>query len=179
MDQPTIQPDTAAGERDPFAEAVKEAWEIRRKYIDPQARWYEKHTTAPRLWFRGAGILTILLGAVLPAVAAAPDFPRKYGLISCMSVVIAVLTAASSFFHWERTWHGNMSAKIAIEQLAAKWELELSNARLTVAAGERIKHVYAATNDFLANVRSVTSSESEGFFSLLRFPQSGNKGGES
>lgn len=177
MHQPTTHPKNAAGEPDPFAEAVNAAWEIRRKYVDPLAEWYKTHTAAPRLWFRGAGVLTILLSATLPAVAAAPDFYLKYRLISCMGVFIAILTAASSFFHWERTWHGNMTTKIAIEQLSAKWELELTNAKLITTEDERAKHVYAATSDLLASVRSVTSSESEGFFSLLRFPQSGNKSG--
>ncbi len=98
--------------------------------------------------------------------------------LSVMSVTIAALTGLSSFYRWERTWRGNSSAQMALEQLCAKWQLELTNARLILSPEERVKHVYQATDDLLTNARSVVSSESEGFFSGLRFPQqnSGPKG---
>jgi hypothetical protein len=80
-----------------------------------------------------------------------------------------------SRIHWEQIWHGNMSTKVAIEQFSAKWELELTNARLIVTPVERIKRVYMATDDLLSNVRSVTSSETVGFFRALQFPQSGGR----
>jgi len=176
MDVPTCEPDKTTGECEKaFVEVVEAVRKIKETYVDPTAKWYKQHTAGPRFWFRSAGVMTILLSATLPAVAAAPEFHYKYKLISCMSVVIAILTGASSFFHWEQIWHGNMSTKIAIEQFSAKWELELTNARLIVTPAERIKHVYMATDDLLSNVRSVTSSETEGFFRALQFPQSGGR----
>jgi hypothetical protein len=90
-----------------------------------------------------------------------------------MSVTIAALTSLSSFFRWERNWRGNITAKTAIEQYCAKWELELTNARLRISEDDRITHVYKATSDLLANVSNVVSSESEGFFSNMQFPDQG------
>jgi hypothetical protein len=91
-----------------------------------------------------------------------------------MSIAIAALTGLSSFYRWERTWRGNSTAQVTLEQHVAKWELELTNARLLLGPDERIKHVYQATDDLLTNARTVVSSESEGFFSALQFPQQSN-----
>ncbi len=68
-------------------------------------------------------------------------------------------------------------AHMALGQSVAKWELELENARLLLGPQESVKHVYLATNDLLANARSVVSSESEGFFSGLQFPHQGSSQG--
>jgi Protein of unknown function (DUF4231) len=164
------EPMSADSPEGKFAEAVKVANELRTKYVDPRIRWYRDHTSRPRTCFRVAGILTIILSASLPAVAVA-SFRYKEAVLSVMSISIAVLAGFSTFFRWERTWRGNSNAQMALEQHVAKWELELTNARLIIADDERLKHVYQATDDLLANARSVVSAESEGFFSALQFPQ--------
>jgi hypothetical protein len=120
--------------------------------------------------FRLIGISTILLSVTLPALAAA-TFRHKELCLSITSIGIAMLTGLSSFYRWERTWRGNSTAQVALEQHVAKWELELANARLVLASDKRMAHVYATTDDLLTNVRSVVSSETEGFFSALQFPK--------
>jgi len=152
-----------------FDELVKAAEEIKNKYVKPRLLWYQTHSRGPRLWFRWAGGTTIILSATLPAMALAP-FKGKDLALAAMSVVIAILTGFSSFFRWERTWHGNTNAEMAIEQLCAKWELEVKNAALILPSEERTAHVYKATSDLLFNVTGATSSETEGFFSNLAFP---------
>jgi hypothetical protein len=164
------EPMSTNSREDKFAEAVKAANELRTKYVDPRIRWYRDHTLRPRTCFRVAGILTILLSASLPAAAVA-TFPYKEAVLSGMSIAIAILAGFSTFFRWERTWRGNSTAQMALEQHVAKWELELTNARLILADDERLKHVYQATDDLLTNARCVVSAESEGFFSALQFPQ--------
>ena len=159
--------------KDPFAEVVRSARSIKEQYVDPRINWYKGHTRLPLWMFRLAGISTILLSVTLPALAAAP-FPHKTVVLSAMSIAIAALTGLSSFYRWERTWRGNSTAQVTLEQHVAKWELELTNARLLLGPDERIKHVYQATDDLLTNARTVVSSESEGFFSALQFPQQSN-----
>jgi hypothetical protein len=161
---------TLVSSEEKFTEAVRVANELKAKYVDPRISWYRDHTSKPRTFFRLAGILTILLSASLPAVAVA-TFPYKNVALSVMSIAIAVLAGLSTFFRWERTWRGNSTSQMTLEQHVAKWELELTNAQLILVADERIKHVYQATDDLLTNARSVVSAESEGFFSGLQFPQ--------
>jgi hypothetical protein len=155
---------------DAFVELEKKARELQSQYIAPRIEWYRTHTAGPRFWFRWAGIVTILFSVTLPALAAA-GFPYKELVLSVMSIAIAALTGLSSFYKWERTWRGNSTAQISLQQHVAKWELEITNARVLVAPEDRATHVYKATNDLLTNAGNVVTSESEGFFSGLSFPQ--------
>jgi Protein of unknown function (DUF4231) len=160
MDQP-ITPTTTNEDND-FSRIIKKLRTNKEKEVDPQIQRYKSDTFWPHICFRCAGVLTILLSVTLPALAAS-SVPNKEIVLSVMSISIAALTSLGSFFRWERTWRGNTTALIAIEQHCAKWELELANAELKVPSDERITHVYLATSDLLANVRSVAASQSEGF----------------
>jgi hypothetical protein len=167
------QPGTShTGQTEParFQSALDDARKIKETYVDPRIKFYVDHTKTPRNMFRLAGIAVILCSATLPALAAG-NFSYKTLIVSTLSIAVAVLTGLGSFFHWERTWHGNSTTQVAIEQYCGKWELELAHARLILPPEERIKHVYLATDDLLSNVRSAMSAETEGFFNNLRFPQ--------
>jgi hypothetical protein len=155
---------------DAFVQLEKKARELQAQYIGTRIAWYRTHTAGPRFWFRWAGIITIVFSVTLPALAAA-KFPYKELALSVMSIAIAALTGLSSFYKWERTWRANSTAQITLEQHVAKWELEPTNARLLVSPQDRATHVYKATSDLITNAGNVVTSESEGFFSGLSFPQ--------
>jgi hypothetical protein len=160
---------------DRFNKLVEEARAIKNRYIDPEYQWYRRHQHWPFIFFRSAGIITIVLGVTLPAVAG---FGRAYWphqgdlVLSLMSVTIAALTGLSSFYRWERSWRGRSVVRLGLEALSAKWELEIANARVILSPTERLQHVYMATNDLIANVRNLCNSETEEFFSGMQFPQS-------
>lgn len=159
-----------------FDEIVISANKVKEEYVDTRIQYYKSHTAGPRIWFRAAGIATIVLSATLPALAAG-SFVHKELILSTISIAVAALTGLSSFYRWERTWSGNSTSQLALEQAVAKWELELANAKLLVPADQRVQHVYQATNDLLTNARTVASSQSEGFFSGLQFPQQNTPAG--
>jgi hypothetical protein len=154
----------------PFEAALKEVRAIKKNYVESRISYYKDRTPVPRFMFRTSGVITIILSAGLPALAIA-DFPHKTAALTVTSITIAALTGLNSFYRWERRWRGNSIAQVAIEQLCAKWELELINARLIIPEAGKIDHVYKATNDLLVNVQAVLSSESEEFFNTLQFPQ--------
>ena len=164
-----------ADDVDGFAQALHACHEIKTKYVTPRIHWYETHTEWPRYIYRGVGIATVVLSVTLPALASA-QFVHKEVVVSAISVVIAVLTGLSSFYHWERTWRGNSTAQMAIEQAVGKWELELKRAEFVVSQNDRVNHIIKATDDLLANTGTVVSSETEGFFSNLRGPQQNSAG---
>ncbi len=155
---------------DRFAQTLEAANAIKEKYVNPRIRWYETHTSLPRTIYRLVGVATIILSVTLPALASA-QFDYKEIVVSAISVVIAALTGLGSFYHWERTWRGNSTAQMAIEQAVGKWELELKRAEFVVAPNDRVNHVIKATDDLLANTGGVVSSESAGFFSNLHSAQ--------
>lgn len=153
-----------------FDAVLKSCRALKEQYVDVRISYYKGHTVLPRWMFRLAGIFTILLSVTLPALAAAV-FPHKEIVLSATSIMIAALTGLSSFYRWDRTWSGNSSSQVALEQRVAKWELELTNAQYLQAPDDRIVHLYQATNDLLTNASNIVSSESTGFFSGLQFPQ--------
>jgi hypothetical protein len=180
---PTIPPQTTAplsaaeiaAQTAAFDAVLKSCRSLKEQYVDIRISYYKNHTKIPRWMFRTAGVMTIILSVTLPALAAAM-FPYKEFILSGVSIAIAALTGLSSFYRWDRTWSGNSSAQVALEQHVAKWELELTNAQYVVPFAQRILHAYQATNDLLINARSVVSSESSGFFSGLQFPQQNSTG---
>jgi hypothetical protein len=165
-----LSPAQIAAQTAAFDAVLKSCRALKEQYVDIRISYYKDHTKIPRWMFRTAGVMTILLSVTLPALAAAV-FPYKELILSTVSIAIAALTGLSSFYRWDRTWSGNSSAQVALEQHVAKWELELTNAQYVVPFDQRILHAYQATNDLLINARSVVSSESSGFFSGLQFPQ--------
>jgi hypothetical protein len=161
-------------EEERFKAAVEEANAIKSQCVDPRIAYYAKHTPWPRFWFRAAGFSIVLCSAVLPAVAATPadNLPHKDLIVTGLSIMVAILSSLATFYHWDRTWRGNYNARIAIEQFCSKWLLELSRAEHSLKPGDRIDHVYQATDDLLTNVKSVVASESGTFFDGLRIPES-------
>jgi hypothetical protein len=158
-----------------FTQVLGACREIKDKYVNPRIDWYRTNTKWPRNTYRVVGISTIILSVTLPALASA-QFVYKEIVISAISVIIAMLTGLGSFFHWERTWRGNSTAQVAIEQAVGKWELELKRAEFVIGPSDRVNHAIKATDDLLANTGTVVSSESEGFFSNLHAPQQNSTG---
>jgi hypothetical protein len=168
--------DTPATESsDSFSQVRIAARGIKELYVDTRIEWYKTPTKIPRNTFRTIGILTILLSVTLPALASA-TFPHKELTITVISVTIAALTGLGSFYHLERTWRGNSTAQMALEQAVGKWELEIRRAEFVLAPADRVEHVIKATDDLLANTGTVVSSESEGFFSNLHAQQQNSAG---
>ncbi len=170
-----VTPTPRNDDGDSFTQVLKAARDIKDKYVNPRIHWYKTHTTLPRTIYRLVGISTIILSVTLPALASA-HFDHKELVISAMSIAIAALTGLGSFYHWERTWRGNSTAQMALEQAVGKWELELKPAEFVITQDDRVNHVIKATDDLLTNTGTVVSSESEGFFSNLHAAQQNSTG---
>ena len=180
--KPRLVPPEPPAAADPaVVRAVRCAYEIKARYVDPERDWYRTHRVFPVIWFRATGFLIIVLSAALPAVSTY-DWGKdgaKTVTVAVLSVSIAALAGLSSFFKWEKTWRGRVMSRFTIDAACGKWELELENAYTLPTVDEQLKHVYLATSDLLANFRSIGAAESEEFFSGLQFPQSDRAGQNS
>jgi hypothetical protein len=70
-------------ETDTFSQVEAKARSLEAIYVQKRIDWYDAHSVAPRLYFRIAGITTILFSVSLPAVATA-TFKHKDLIISIM-----------------------------------------------------------------------------------------------
>jgi hypothetical protein len=93
----------------------------------------------------------------------------RLGRSPCKAAEVAGLAA---FYRWDVTWKGRIMARGTLEQLCAKWQVELTRARECMKPGERIKHVCDATDDLIRNANDVVSAESGTFFEGVKMPDS-------
>jgi len=122
---------------------------------------YRRRARKNRLWFRGAGILVILLSAILPLLAGF-DFDHKDWTLGIIGVVIAVTTALRSFFQWDQLWSLLRQTDFELTELIARWRLAI--------AGANAADVKSLTEQLLQAAAEVRGRESKGYFATLRFP---------
>jgi hypothetical protein len=125
---------------------------------------YRNRAAQNRWWFRGTGVLVIVLSAVLPLLAGF-DFDHKDLTMGIIGVAIAIATALRSFYQWDQIWSVLRQADFELTELLAEWDL-------AVAAAKQPADVHALTEKLLQAADAIRSRESKGFFASLRFPES-------
>jgi hypothetical protein len=147
-----------------------EEWELAdyRRFVDAHVAslrdWYHGRARRNRLAFRSAGVLVILLSAVLPLLAGF-DFDHKDWTLGLIGVAIAVTTALRSFYQWDQLWSLLRQADFDLTDLLAEWEL-------AVAGAKRPADVHGLTERLLQAADEVRGRESKGYFATLKFPES-------
>jgi hypothetical protein len=167
-DPATCSEPNERSEPERFQSALDKAAAIKSVYVDKQITFYAKgKLTWPRVLFRLVGTLIIVCSASLPAFAAA----KTYQAVTILSVSVAILSGLAAFFRWDVTWKGRIMARGTLEQLCAKWAVELTRAQECMKPEERIKHVCDATYDLIKNTNAVVSAESGTFFQGVKIPE--------
>lgn len=124
---------------------------------------YRRRARINRLWFRGTGIIVILLSAILPLLAGF-DFDHKDWTLGIIGVVIAVATALRSFYQWNELWSLLRQSDFELTELLAGW-------KLAVAGAKGPAEVHTLTEKLLQAGDEVRARESKGYFATLRFPE--------
>ena len=146
-----------------------EDWDLGsyRRFVDTHVAslrdWYHKRAQRNRFAFRSAGILVILLSALLPLLAGF-DFARKDWILGLIGVAIAVATGLRSFYQWDQLWALLRRTDFELTELLAEWEL-------AVATAKDPAEVHELTEKLLQKAGNVRRSESTGYFATLRFPE--------
>jgi ABC-type multidrug transport system fused ATPase/permease subunit len=140
-------------------------------------QWYETHTNNPRIFFRLSGTLLILLSICLPVLSSISSsawpysWPSKELLVSFIALVIALLSALSTFYHWSETWRVNMSAKMELKNLLAIWEVCMVEAQQLTTQKDITDAAIKATKDLFDAAAKVDTSNTEHFFKNVKFPE--------
>ncbi|WP_257386592.1 SLATT domain-containing protein [Tahibacter caeni] len=140
--------------------------------------WYRRKQVWPMIFYRSCGILTILLGLLIPLIASS-QIGSKDRLLVVLGFLIAFSNGLSSFLGSERLWRGRTLAAEALEHVKARWEIEVIRAQDVLQAVDRDRHILQATAEALDRCREITSVEAEAFFAALKpLSSTGSSGGD-
>lgn len=132
--------------------------------------WYQRHKRPSRRLFRGAGVMVIVLSALIPLLSSyqAVGFRLTVGIIG---VVIACITGLNTFYRWERSWRSYSIAQFNLDYFLRRWELKAGEARTCDDEGQALRIVRAATQELLDEARRVESEETTEFFHNVSGPK--------
>ncbi len=156
------------------ADPVDRITTIAEDYAKPQLQWYLSHKRLPRLLFRAAGVVIIILSVSIPLLTTL-SFPGRDVVLSCAALLIAALTGLNSFYGWDQAWRGRQQTAETLEHLIASWRVRLASARLEPDLGKRRDLTATAAQELIDKVKAATSAEAEQFFSEVRLPQAAPK----
>lgn len=101
---------------------------LKTTYVDSELNWYKKHEWAPLVSYRLAGVLILVLGALLPAATIFKDSPWYPSFVTAAGAVIVVATGLEGFFQWRLNWQSRCHAERELSRAVAEWEIALTEA---------------------------------------------------
>lgn len=141
---------------------------IVRKYVVGEIDWYQKHKRLHRRLYKVGTVTVIILGAASPALVAMPS-PYSQLFTSIAGVTIAVLTALSAAFRWDRTWRTFTAAQTELEGMLSGWEADLIAARSAQLTADEF---HLLTKDMLTSAHAIKSRETGDYFEAIGNPPS-------
>lgn len=127
------------------------------------ARW-------PRIFFRTAGSLIILLSISLPVVAAS-GWPRKDLILSLAGLSVALLTAFNTFFAWDQTWRTNHTTVLMLGNALSIWKYELLKAQHAQDPEKGIEIAHDAHARLVEAVNLLKTQNAAAYFSGVKPPK--------
>jgi hypothetical protein len=162
-------PSTPQESLSPLQEQTNYLYGAVRAHILPLRDWYALHIWWPRVLFRSAGSLVILGSLSLPIIAS-HNFEGRDWLLGVVSVLVAALTSLNAFFHWDSTWRSYAQTERQLESAIAKWDLQM---QIFQAGKLSWPEAVVATQELFEQVHKTVSSETDQFFSTVKFPDVG------
>lgn len=151
-----------------FDTLVEELRHLVEQHIVPEYRWYQGHTTLPRLYFRVAGVVVVVGSLALPVIAAQSSSAYSKPALTVVSLAVAILSSLSTFFRWDASWRSRSNAAAGLKGLLARWELSLRAAQTSQNPPEA---ALSATQKLFDEAFSLVGSETEGFFATVKWPE--------
>ena len=152
-----------------FKEAKTECEYVVDRTVRPALEWYQSRSRWPRILFRTSGVLVIMGSLLLPVLAVNVDEGDSALLLTVISLVVATLTALSTFFRWDISWRGRVSTALKLRGLLDLWEVKVAKARLSA---EPARDVFDATEMLVSEANSLVGAETEQFFTAVKWPAS-------
>lgn len=154
------------------------------EYSDFMARFVRRHrdrcrllATQNRVLYRYTGILTILLGVLVPFLSASA-FSESKTVLSLASLSLAAITGLRTFYNWEQRWQIYRTQDFALTIMVLEWELQVLEV-IRTGGSDASARVEAITQSAARKAGSLIESEMSAFFNTISWPEAtGSNGGQ-
>jgi len=134
--------------------------------------WYKEHAPKHRMAFRFLGIIVVLLSVLLPVVVALEDkIPKQKYIIISISLIIAIATGINSFYRFDTSWKGYISAQMQLESELSAWEAGIAGAKAIPDHTEQLQHAKLETDHFINGITEIIKRETTGYFEVQKMPK--------
>lgn len=111
---------------------------------------------------------SVVIGSLaLPTIATA-SWSHQRGVLTAVSLAVAILSSLSTFFRWDSTWQTRTKTANDLQGLLAKWELSLKSAAMAESPREA---ALAATQALFNDAFSAVGTETNQFFATVKWPE--------
>jgi hypothetical protein len=136
--------------------------------------YYRRRAPRRRRAYRLSGVLVLVIGAVLPFIAAfgerlAVPFGKDM-FVAGLAVALSVVAALNQFFRWDEAWKNQTRSLFKLQQLRIMWEAKKAEAYLIADADEALRVLQLAAGELIQSSHDVAGQEMNDFFQLQRFP---------
>ena len=149
-------------------QACQGAAKIVTDLFDREAGRFDHNAKRSFRYYRGFGILVILLSASLPFFTALQqDWLQKF-VIPLVAAMISALSSVTVFMAYGVSWNGYRSAEIRTRYARTKWENSVFQAKLAPTVEEAVTRVKEATTTFINDVQQAAGAETQSFFQAVK-----------
>ena len=134
--------------------------------------WYKEKAPKHRLLFRMLGLIVLLLSVVLPVIVTLEKkIPKQKYIIIFISLIIALSTGINSFYRFDVSWKGYISAQMQLDLKRSMWEAEIAEAKSIPDDTEQLKLAKTATDRFITGINEIIQRETTGYFEFQKLPK--------
>lgn len=156
-----------------FDTLVRDLRKLVEEQVMPCYKWYTTHKAWPRMLFRLGGTIVVIGSLTLPAIAASSMNSRDT-VLTIVSLAVAVCSSLNSFFRWDGMWRSRTRAAYDLQGMLARWEFQL---KLAEFADDPKKAAIEATDAVFKEAFALVGSETDEFFSTIRWPEAPKSSG--
>jgi len=149
-------------------QACQDATKIVTEIFDREVGRFDYHAKRSFRYYRGFGILVILLSASLPFLTTLPESTLPKFVVPLVAAMISALSSVTVFMAYGDSWNGYRTAEIRTRYSLAKWKNSIFQAKLEPTLDAAVKLVKEATTTFINDAQQAAGAETQSFFQAVK-----------
>jgi hypothetical protein len=146
--------------------------QLAREYVVRERDRARKQADRVRLFFRLSGMLMLSISVTIPFLAALQIGKEDY-VIGILGVVMAFVTAARNFFHWDRAWAIRRLTEVKLTKQLGLWETDLARIHAGGDDAAAREKALERTKRLISEASEVIEHGYQDYFAQLSWPDPG------